>query len=459
MNYNQGGEKMSKTRSFMEEKFMPVAAKIGGQRHLLALRDGIVMIMPLLIIGAFSMIIAEFPVQAFKDFMANIFGPNWNAFEGVIMNATYGIVALVACFGVANSLVNSYKLDGVPAGILALMSFFVINILSTVTDASNNTTAFWNLSIFDAHTLFTALIIALAVGEIYRFLVQKKFVITLPKTVPPAVSRQFTALLPGIVIVLFFLLVRFLFSLTTWGGFSAFVAAIIRDPLVHVGTSFWGTSVAVIVEHLLWSLGLHGSSIIIFPIFEPLWITASQDNVTAVAQGLVQLPHVVTYTFYENGIWMGGSGATLPVVVYMLLFARSKLLKQVGRLGIAPGIFNINEPVTFGLPIVLNPFLIIPFILSPLVVLVIQYVGTIIGIFPYCTGVMIPWTTPYFISGFLMTGGKIMGLVMNIVCFAAAFFVWLPFIKVWDEKNFAIEKADDEATAQAAAITAIAAKT
>ena len=98
---------------------MPVAAKIGSQRHLLALRDGIVMVMPLLIIGAFSMIIAEFPLKAYTDFMARIFGENWTAFEGVIMNATYGIVAIVACFGVTNSLVASYGFDGVPAGVIA----------------------------------------------------------------------------------------------------------------------------------------------------------------------------------------------------------------------------------------------------------------------------------------------------------------------------------------------------
>ena len=287
-------------------------------------------------------------------------------------------------------------------------------------------------------------------GEIYRFLVQKKFTITLPKSVPPAVSRQFTALLPGAVIVIFFCLVRLLFSVTTFNSFPNFIATIIRDPLMHVGTSYPGTMVAVLVEHLLWSLGLHGSSIIIFPIFEPLWLVANADNVAAVAQGLTKLPHIVTFTFYENGVWLGGSGATLPVVFYMLVFARSKLLKQVGRIGIVPGLFNINEPVTFGLPIVLNPFLIIPFILAPMVIVTIQYLGTAIGLFPYCTGVMIPWTTPYFISGFLMTGGKFMGLVMNIVTFAAAFFVWLPFIKIWDDRSLALEKAEAEAEARTA---------
>lgn len=421
---------MSKSTNFMEEKFMPIAAKIGGQRHLLALRDGIVMVMPLLILGAFAMIIAEFPLTAYTDLMVRLFGEGWNSFEGIIMNATYGIVALVACFGICSSLVNSYKIDGTPAGMISLSSFFIINIISNFTDGES-TVAAWAASTFTANFLFTAIIVALVSGEIYRFLVQKKFTITLPKSVPSTVARQFTALLPGIVIMLFFLIVRGLFSLTVWGNFPAFVSAVISTPLRGFGTSYIGTLFAVFFEHFLWSLGLHGSSIVIFPIFEPMWIVNLQENIGGIAK------HIVTQPFYENGVWIGGSGATLPVVVYMLVFAKSKLLKQVGKIGIAPGLFNINEPVTFGLPIVLNPILMIPFILTPAIVMTVQYIGTAIGLFPLCN-YMVPWTTPFLISGFLMTQ-SLMGVVAQIISFAVAFLCWLPFIKAWDNSNYKME--------------------
>jgi PTS system cellobiose-specific IIC component len=188
--------------------------------------------------------------------------------------------------------------------------------------------------------------------------------------------------------------------------------------------------VGVLFEHILWSLGLHGSSIIIFPIFEPMWIENLQENLNGAR-------HIVTQPFYENGIWIGGSGATLPAVVYMLVFAKSKLLKQVGKIGIAPGIFNINEPVTFGLPIVLNPVLMIPFFLAPMAAVTIQYFGTLAGIFPYCN-TMVPWTTPFFVSGFLMTK-SIMGVVAQIISFAVVFAIYLPFIRFWDIKNYKME--------------------
>ncbi|MDR0671577.1 MAG: PTS transporter subunit EIIC [Oscillospiraceae bacterium] len=421
------GEKSAS--SFMEEKFLPIAARIGTQRHLLALRDGIVMIMPLLILGAFSMIIAEFPSEAYLNFMARTFGENWNAFEGIIMNATYGIVALVACYGVTSSLVGSYGLDGTPAGMIALSAFFIVNVIQSATIGGESVDA-WMASTFTAEFLFTALVTALLVGEMYRLLVQKKFVINLPKSVPSAVARQFTALLPGIVIMLAFLVIHGLFALTPWGSFPQFMSDVISIPLRGFGTSYVGTLAAVLVEHFLWSLGLHGSSIIIFPIFEPMWIVNLQENLNGAH-------HILTQPFYENGVWIGGSGATLPVVVYMLVFAKSKLLKQVGRIGIIPGLFNINEPVTFGLPVVLNPFLMIPYIAAPTVVMTLQYIGTAIGLFPYCN-YMVPWTTPFLISGFLMTQ-SVMGVIAQILSFAVAFLIWLPFIKIWDDRNYRIE--------------------
>lgn len=214
------------------------------------------------------------------------------------------------------------------------------------------------------------------------------------------------------------------------------VEVLLNVPLKHSAASIpfvKPTLVVCFFEHLLWSFGLHGSAIIVFPSFEPLWIMNMAENLSAGAQ------NIVTFTFYENGAWMGGSGATLPVVVYMLVFAKSKLLKNVGKVGIAPGLFNINEPVTFGLPIVLNPILMIPYILSPMAAMSVQYLGTAVGLFPLCNN-MVPWTCPVLISGFLTTG-SVMGVVAQLCGLAVSFLIWLPFIRVWDQKCYQDELA------------------
>jgi lactose/cellobiose-specific phosphotransferase system IIC component len=131
-------------------------------------------------------------------------------------------------------------------------------------------------------------------------------------------------------------------------------------------------------------------------------------------------------------------GSTLAVVLYMMLFAKSELLKSIGRIGILPGLFNINEPVTFGLPIVLNPVLMVPYILAPIAAMTVQYVGTAAGLFPLCNN-MVPWTTPVLISGFLTTG-SFMGVVAQLCGLAAAMAVWLPFIRAYDKKCYREEQ-------------------
>lgn len=416
-------KKQSKLAVFMEDKFVPVAARIGGQRHLLALRDGIVMIMPLLILGAFAMIIIDFPVPAWIAFMERI-GWSW-AEDGVsgkidiIINATFGIMAVIAAYGVASSLAGSYKkrngeaIDGIPAGVLSIATFFIVTQGADLGSAN----------------LFVAMLFAIFTAEVYRVFIQKEWVIKLPDSVPQAVSRQFTALLPGLLILgIAWLIIAIPMSYTEAGTISAWLNEGLFSWLAGIGLSYPFMMFGSFLEHLLWTFGLHGAAIVIFPFFEPMWI---QNTIPGTA-------NMFTWAFYECNVWIGGSGATLPAVIYMLIFAKSKLLKDIGKIAIGPGLFNINEPVTFGLPVVLNPILMIPFILSPLVILTISYIGTSIGLFPILDK-MVPWTTPIFISGFLAASGdignRLMAVLAQVICFAAAFVIWLPFIRAWDNVN------------------------
>ena len=422
---------MKGLKSFFEDKFFNVATKIANQRHLLAMRDGLVLAMPLLIIGSLFIIISDFPLQAYQDFMLSIFGEGWGDFVwNDVVPATTGLLSLVACFGIAKSLVDSYQLDGMPGGMIALAAFFLINNLDVEANA-------WNADLFGTSNLFVAMIISLLAGELYRVIVQRKLVIKLPDSVPPSVSRSFTALVPAAIILVLALVVKMLFRLTPFGDFPSFVTAFVTAPLTFAGTSYPGSALAVLVEQILWSLGIHGSSIVT-SVMEPIWLNANLENLAAFQAGQA-LPHIITQTFVENLLWIGGSGATLPVVIYMVIFARSKTLKQVGRLSLVPGLFNINEPVVFGLPIVMNPFLIIPYILSPLVILTISYFGMFFNIFPRMVGVTIPWTTPYLISGYLATGANIGGVILQIINFVVAFLIWLPFIRSWDRRNVLME--------------------
>ena len=413
-------------KSFFEDKFVPVAAKIAKQRHLLAMRDGLVLSLPLLIVGSMFIIIGELPIQAYQDFMTSFLGEGWNEFVwNDIFPATTDIIALLAAFGIAKSLVDSYDIDGVPAGVISVSLFFLLNTL----DVENNT---WNADLFGAVNVFTAIIVALLSAEVYRLIVQKDLVIHMPSSVPPSISRSFTALVPAAVLIVLGFIVKFLFTLTPYGDFPGFVSGVLSAPLQTVGTTYPGMLIILFFEQLLWSLGIHGSTIA-WSFVDPIIQVNTVENLAAFHAGEA-IPHVVAQPFIDNFLQIGGSGATLPLVVFLLLFAKSRQLKDIGRLSAAPSIFNVNEPVVFGLPIVMNPFLMIPFIVGPLLIMTITYFTMYFGIFPRLIGVNIPWTTPYFISGFLATGGRIGGVILQIINFCVAFIIWFPFLKSWDKR-------------------------
>lgn len=425
-----------KIKSFFEDKFVPVAAGIAKQRHLLAMRDGLVLSLPLLIVGSMFIIIGELPIQAYQDFITSILGVGWNDFVwNDIFPATTGLIALIATFGIAKSLVDSYEVDGMPAGIISVAVFFLLNTISVTDDGS-----FWNADLFGAVNVFTGIIVALVSAEVYRKIVQKNLVIHLPSSVPPSISRSFTALVPAAVLIVGGFIVKILFALTPFGDFPGFVTGVLSAPLQAVGTTYPGMFVILFFEQLLWFFGIHGSTIA-WSFVDPIIQVNTVQNLAAFHAGEV-IPHVVAQPFIDNFLQIGGSGATLPLVIFLLIFAKSRTLKDIGRLSAAPSIFNINEPVIFGLPIVMNPLLMIPFILGPLVIMTITYFTMAVGIFPRLIGVNIPWTTPYFISGFLATGGRIGGVILQAINFCVAFLIWAPFLRSWDKRLVAEERGE-----------------
>ena len=431
-------------KRWFEEKFIPIATRIANFRVLLALRDGIILAMPLMIIGSMFIIISDFPIQAYQNLMMRLFGEGWGdtLVWNTVFPATMSIISIISGFGVAKSLADSYGVDGMPAGVLSVSTYLIVSQFDAETWS-------WNADYFGTSYLFVALIIALLVGWVYQFIVRRNWVIKLPDSVPPSISGSFIALVPGVIIIVLALLIKLLFSITPFGNIATFIGWAVSAPLTKVGTSLGGVTFTTLVEQILWSFGIHGSNIV-SSVMEPIWANATLENLAAYRVGAA-LPHIVTQSFVENFLWIGGSGATLPLVFWLVCFARSKVGKDIGRLSLAPGLFNINEPVVFGLPIVLNPFLMIPYICAPVIIAIFTYLTMRAGIFPAPSGLTITWTTPYFICGYLATGGKVGGLILQVINFLIAFFIWFPFIRAWDKNEVKKEQAEKELAAEAAA--------
>lgn len=419
-------------QAFMERYFMPVAGKLAEQRHLKAVRDGIIAVMPLLIIGSIFLIISSPPYKPWAEFMAP-----FAASLSIPVDATFGLLGLIAVFSIAYNLAKSYGMDGLSAGVLSTAAFFVA---TPLTEEGNIP-----LNLLGSEGLFIAILLAIITVEIFRFFEKRNIVIRMPDTVPPSVWRAFTALIPGAVIITLVwgvdLLLRSSWDLSLHG----IVGAVLREPLQMLGGSFWGAMIAILLIHLLWSFGIHGISVVA-SVMAPIWYSLTDENIAAQRAG-EELPHIVGQPYMAIWWAVGGSGMALALTLLFLFLAKSKHLKGLGRGSIGASIFNISEPVIFGAPVVMNPLLIIPFILAPLAVGIITYFSMSIGLVgkPY---VIVPWTMPPPLSGILTTGDFRGGILM-LVNIAVAMFIYFPFFKLYD-KQLLKEEEERKETAAAA---------
>lgn len=435
-----------KENGFVQNTLIPLAGKMAASRHLVALRDGFALVMPLIIIGSVFMIVSQFPIPAYINWMSSVFGPNWATVVGWATNATFNIIGMVACIGISYQLAKSYDgVDALSASIISLGAFLLT--IPLTTDKAGNT--FVPLTMLGSMGLFEALLVGLFITDFYVWMIHKNWQFHMPDTVPPAVGNAFSALIPGFVIIALVWLLRIGIGFTFFKTIPNIITVILAKPLTAVGGTIWGALVAEFFVSFLWLFGIHGANVV-GGIMAPIWLGQMGQNAAAVKANK-PIPNVVSQQFVDNFVHAGGSGETISLALMMLFFAKSANLKAIGRLAGAPAIFNINEPIMFGLPIVLNPVMAIPFIVVPLVTVIITYVSMKNGIVARTMGIAVPWTTPPIISGWLATG-HISGAVLQLVNFVVGGAIWYPFFKIADRQALKQEKeiADKEAAEAAA---------
>lgn len=429
---------MDRFLKWIEEKLMPPMAKLSEQRHLKAIRDGVISTLSLIIVGSFFLIIAQPPVQSWAKAIAPHVGKIM-----VPYRLTMGLMSLYAAYGMGYSLAKSYKLDGISGGVLSLTAFLFTTIplnvdafVKTATTAGIEGAApmGWILPMANlgGSGMFAAIISMIFAVETMRLLKKHNVTIKMPEQVPESVSRSFEALIPAAVIITTVWFIR------VWLNFDIQTAIMnVFKPIVNIaGNSLGGVLVPVIFITLLWTAGIHGMSVI-GSLVRPIWLVLLDQNTAAIASGNA-FPNIAVEPFFQWFIWIGGAGATLSLAIIMC-FSKSEYLKRVGRFSIIPGIFNINEPLIFGVPIVMNPILAIPFILGPVVSGIIAYTATAAGLVSKVT-VMAPWTLPAPIGAFVATGGDWRAAVLVIINIAIVAVIYYPFFKVYEKKMILEEK-------------------
>lgn len=423
---------------------MPIAGKLNNNRYLGVLRDAFMLAFPLTVFGSIVVVLLNLPFL--DSFLSDGTITTLRDTFGVASSATMNIMSVFVVFGIGYYLSKSYDVEAVFGGVVALASFLFLTPFVVETQGGETITGVLSLDRLGAKGMFLGMISAFVAGEIYRKAVQKDITIKMPAGVPPAVAKSFAALIPALITLTFFLAIQGIVTLAFNTNLHDVIYKIIQEPLTGLGSGIIPTLVVVFFIQILWFFGLHGQ-IIMNSVMDPIWNTLALENVAAFNAG-EELPHIISKPFMDTfTVGMGGTGMTLAVVLAILVFVKSKQMKQVAKLGGLPGVFNVNEPIIFGLPIVMNPLILIPWVLAPMIVTAVTYFAMSTGLVPPPTGVTVPWTVPIGFSGYLATN-SIAGSILQLVNFAIVFAIWLPFLKVIDRVNV---KKEQEAEAEAAA--------
>ena len=444
----------------MLEQLSIKMAKLSEQRHLRAVRDGIVATLPLIIVGSIFLIVAFPPFP--ESWGISLWAKENRAEILLPYRMTMFIMALYSVMGIGNSLAKSYKLDGITGAILATSGFLLTIVptmvveIATVTQVVNGKELqviaekgteganvmqkalgfVMPMTNLGSAGLFVGILIAIFAVEVYRFTTTSGFRIKMPDSVPESVARSFEALTPTLIVVLAVATVSYWLKVDLHG-----IVGTVVKPLVKASDSWFSVVIIVFLITFFWSFGIHGVSIV-GSLVRPLWLTLLEQNSSALADGKV-IPNVAAEPLYQWFIWIGGSGCTIGLAILLATMAKSSYGKTLGRTSIVSSIFNINEPIIFGCPIVLNPVLIPPFIIVPIINATIAYFAAASGLINRVTSTP-PWTLPGPIGAFLATNGDIRAALLNIVLIIISIVVYYPFFKVYDKKMLEEEKNNQE---------------
>ncbi|MEB5919812.1 PTS sugar transporter subunit IIC [Enterococcus innesii] len=420
---------------WINEKLLPPILKFVNTKAITALRNGMLYTMPFSIVGSIFLLLANFPVQSIADWVTNSgLGEYFNQAYG----ASFAIMAFFAVMGIAYSYVKAEGYEGLPAGMIGLV-IFLLTMESSVTDAEANVTI---ANVIDktwtgGQGMISAILVGLFVGWGYTWFLKRDIRIKLPEQVPTNVANSFTALIPAAVLTTIALGIYVFFDKVFQTTVVEWIYTVIQSPMQGVTDSLGGALMLGFLVPFLWFFGVHGSTIV-GGIMGPILQANSLANTAILESGkaltLENGGHIVTQQFLDQFMTVTGAGMTIGIVLYMVAFARSAQFKQLGRLSLIPAFFNINEPIIFATPIVMNPIMVLPFILTPMVSGVITYVALYTGIVPLFTAVQVPWTTPPIISGFLV--GGIRTAILQFVVLAIGFFIYYPFIRKVDSLNY-----------------------
>lgn len=437
--------------AFMEKYFVPVAAKIGSQKHLVALRDAFIGTMPATMAGAIAVminaIIRDLPTEFWSNYNGNEIAviKDIIAVNGIVWQGTLAIAGLIFAISLGYNLARTYKVNELAGSLVSVAALISgISITAELTSEAGEVVAGWGflkVGHLGAPAFFVVMLFGGLAVWIYSKLMLANITIKMPDSVPPAVSRAFAAIIPASVALYVVAFIYWLFGKTLSSEAAPmlidWIQVKVAQPFLNLSQGMFAVLLVSFLVSLLWFFGLHGPNVLA-PVLEGIWGQAQIANVNTYQEGGMAAvksaieagggdAYLWVRASFDAYAWYGGSGGTLVLILLILVFSRRADYRTVAKLSVGPGIFNINEPVMFGLPIVLNPMMVIPFTLAPLAATTIGYLATSLGL---VNPVVVPavWVTPPFLLSFIATGADWRAPIVTLVAFVVSALIWLPFV-------------------------------
>lgn len=420
------------------EKLMPAVDKMQNNDYISSITNGMMGAMPVLMASAVFQLIYSFPITPWTNFLQSI------GLYGLLTTVVdiCNLTALFIVFGIGRALGDKKGVDGVQCGLAALLCFLIITPLDVL-----ETGTYISTSSLGAQGIFTAMIVALVAPTLYAWCIKKNIIIKMPDAVPEFVSKSFSSIPASLVTVVPFVAVRGLFSMTSWGSFTGFIYSVIQTPLTSLGNSLPAHLIAVFVCCFLWWCGVHGTLVVLGACMA-IWTAPMIENLNAYNAGQ-PIPYLLSFmTFFLIIQFMGGPGCMFGLYMNLAFTTKSERYKAQGKMSLIPGLFNIIEPTVYGMPVVLNPVLLVPFCGLPVVFYVAYYLLAKIGLIGVpCVSLQV-MCIPAPIAGFILGGGIGLGIFV-LVCLAVSCVVYYPFVKILDNQALKEEQARAEELADA----------
>ncbi|GGF97938.1 permease IIC component [Paenibacillus albidus] len=415
----------------LSHKLQRYAGKIQQNRYMSAISNGLMSTLPFLIVGAFSTLFSALAWEPYQNFIAPVKG-----IIGLASTMTTGVIALYAVFFIAYRLAQAFDKDPLVPAATALLSFLILTPVETF-DKVRALPLQW----LGAQGLFVAMFVGLIASRLYIWIVDRNWTIKMPEGVPPTVVKTFSGLIPAILVAVLFVVISGLFMQTSFVTVHEFIYTYLQVPLEGLGGSLGAMIIALIIMQALWMFGIHGA-IVTLAIVKPIWMSLDLANLEAFQAG-APLPNIIGLAFWYI---FANYAPMLGFALLLVFLAKSKQLRTIGKLGLPGTFFSIHEPLNFGIPVVLNPLLAVPFIASPIVCAVLGYFATTIGLLPAPIGIYPAFGTPIFALGFIEGSWRL--AAAQLVLIPVCMLIYYPFFRILDRQALEREREAQENSEQ-----------